>query len=240
MPCRRRGDDDANVRFRSGPLTRRRLLAELGAAIVALSASPTACAGDDRDRLTSTPDPTSADRPDDTTATAPASTVDTEPTIAATTAAALTPFPAGAEAVITFSFAATGEQIRNPYVAVWIEDGAGALVATVAVWFNASTEAVYLQALRRWYQVSGTHPDQTEIARSSATRLPGQYAVVWDGAGRDGQPVAGGTYHLCIEAVREGGPYQLIREPIVIGAGARTVALPDNGELQQAAVSIPG
>lgn len=147
-------------------------------------------------------------------------------------------FPTGAQLAITFTFAATGERVLNPYVAVWIEDATGTLVRTVALHVQSGEGTLYLQALRRWFQVSGTTPAQRDFPLSSPTRPPGEYAVVWDGTGADGTPVPNGRYFVCIEAVRDGGPHELIREPITIGLGPVQLGLPPAQELTAASVSL--
>ena len=49
---------------------------------------------------------------------------------------------------------------------------------------------------------------------SSATRAPGHYTFKWDMKDQQGKPVKPGTYTVCIEAAREHGTYQLMRQPI--------------------------
>ena len=52
-----------------------------------------------------------------------------------------------------------------------------------------------------------------------------------------GAAAAQGSYFLCIEAAREHGPYELIRETLTLGSKAFTQALTPNGELTKASVS---
>ena len=49
---------------------------------------------------------------------------------------------------------------------------------------------------------------------SSATRAPGRYTFKWDMKDEQGKPVKPGTYTVCIEAAREHGTYQLMRQPM--------------------------
>ena len=153
------------------------------------------------------------------------------------------PFPSGGQLTVRFSFtpSAAGGRVNNPYVAVWIEDASGALVRTVSLWYKAA-ESKYVQELRRWYTV-----DRARIAKggtdtmrtiSGATRVAGAYSVTWDGKNDAGALVAQGEYFICIEAAREHGPYELIREPITIGAKAFERQLTDNGELTAASVAL--
>ena len=143
---------------------------------------------------------------------------------------------------IAFTFSPTGGgRILNPYVAVWIEDASGALLRTVGLWVKAD-KTKYLSDLRRWYSL-----DRARIAKggadtiasvSSATKVAGAYSVVWDAKNDTGALVAPGTYFVCIEAAREKGPYELIREQVTLGASPLTKALADSGELTGASVAF--
>lgn len=163
------------------------------------------------------------------TATTPATTSATTPATAATATGAT--FPAGGELVIDFTYAAdsTAGRVRNPYVAVWVEDTAGNYVSTVAVWYEQSNKGLrYLSDLRAWIAASD---GQVATTSTGATRSPGQYSVVWDGTDLDGNPVAQGDYVVFVEAAREHGPYEVTSAPITLGDAGATVAIPDNGEL---------
>ena len=50
---------------------------------------------------------------------------------------------------------------------------------------------------------------------------PGVYNVVWDGRDEKKALVPLGDYYVCIEAAREHGPYELIRESVAIGKTVR-------------------
>lgn len=177
-----------------------------------------------------------------TAASAGASAAATGPTVAAATADAAGSFPAGGQVVVKFTYAAaSGGQIHNPFIAVWIEDSSGALVKTVSLWYKAR-ESKYLNELQRWASVETAFQsvggsDQYDTV-SGATRVAGDYAVMWDGTDAAGTPVALGDYFVCIEAAREKGPYELVRGPVTIAAAAATAALGDNGELTGASVDI--
>ena len=151
-------------------------------------------------------------------------------------------FPAGHEVAINFTFAASdGFRVKNPYVAVWIEDSGGLLLRTVALFYK-EREAKYLRDLSRWYRgysdwVATGGPDNA-VSVSGATRLPGEYAVAWDGKDGQGKTVAQGMYWICIEAARERGPYELIREQITVGSKMSTTTLAPSGELTAASVEL--
>jgi len=139
--------------------------------------------------------------------------------------------------LIAFTYAASGGRVRNPYVAVWVEDEAGELVDTVALWFKQSQKGLrWLSDLRRWYSVDGSSATVDTV--SSATRTPGSYQVAWDVTDLDGNQVPAGQYYVCIEAAREHGPYSLIREAITLAEGMAATDLADDGELSAASVAL--
>lgn len=127
-----------------------------------------------------------------------------------------------------------GGRVRNPYIAVWVEDRSGNLVQTIAVWYDQSPRGDrYLQDLRSWMAASGG-----EATTSGATRAAGTYSVAWDGTDVDGQPVAEGEYTLYVESAREHGPYSITSAPILIGPQGSSVTLADNGELSGLTATI--
>ena len=67
--------------------------------------------------------------------------------------------------------------------------------------------------------------------------MPGAYSVVWDGSLVAGGRATEGDYFVCIEAAREHGPYELIREQMTLGAAATSATFPDNGELSAASAA---
>lgn len=147
------------------------------------------------------------------------------------------------EMVISFTYTqAAGGKNERPYVAVWIEDAAGELATTVALWYEQGRRGDrWLDHLNRWFGAdldrinAGGRDDVATV--SSATRAPGTYAVVWDGLVGD-SPAVAGDYFICVEAVREEGPYSLIREPLTLRGELPETALPDDGELSAASVRI--
>ena len=166
----------------------------------------------------------------------PAATVAT--TAPAATAPTSTPaessgatFPSSGELVVDFTYAPSdsGVRVRNPYVAVWVEDGAGNYVSTIAVWYEQTDKGMrYLNDLRAWITASNGEVTTTS---TGATRSPGSYSVAWDGTDLDGNKIAQGDYVLYVEAAREHGPYEITSTPVTIGGEGFSVTLPDNGEL---------
>ena len=121
---------------------------------------------------------------------------------------------------------------HRPYVAVWVENQDHVPVRTIALWFGKMR---YLSELRSWY-----HGDQrrsngndTDIVRaiSSATRPPGKYTLKWDGKDDEGKLVKPGKYTICIEAAREHGTYQILRQEMDFSGKAQQVTLTGGTEI---------
>ncbi len=168
------------------------------------------------------------------------------------------PLPDKAELKIAFTFAQSaagagagpgarpgggpgGGPARNPYIAVWIEDGAEQMVQTVGLWIEQGKGQRYWNELTRWYredskrvQAGGKATAQTI---TGATRTPGDFTLAWNGTAYDGSRAGQGTYYVCIEAAREHGPYELIREALTLGTTKLDQQLTPNGELTAASVA---
>jgi hypothetical protein len=141
------------------------------------------------------------------------------------------------ELTVTLEIARTGG--RRPYVAVWVEDGDRFPVRTLAVWYERS-HAKWLADLRAWYRgdrlrsmVEGTSIVDTV---SSATRAAGTYSLVWDGKDTQGRLVKAGSYTVAIEAAREHGTYQIMRQTLDVPGVARRIDLPGNVEIVAASL----
>ncbi len=178
--------------------------------------------------------------PEPTTTTAPTTTsTTTEPTISGPGIAV------DGEMVISFTYTrALGGKLESPYVAVWIEDDDGFLVDTVALFYQQERRgARWLDHLDRWFTVDAQRIAaggvDTAATISAATRAPGAYSVAWDGVASE-EVVPAGPYFVCIESVREDGPYSLIRERFNLTGSLPETRLPDVGELSLASVRING
>jgi thiamine biosynthesis lipoprotein ApbE len=147
-------------------------------------------------------------------------------------AAAYVPAPADdqpMELIVNIELAViSAPRVHRPYVAVWIEDEEKAPVRTVSLW---SEKPKYLNDLKAWYAAQA---DRASIA--SATRSPGKYSVKWDGKDNNGKPVKPGKYTVCIEAAREHGTYQIIRQPLELNGAPQAVALPGGTEISAASL----
>lgn len=141
------------------------------------------------------------------------------------------------ELAVTLELARPGGRARRPYVAVWIEDKDHQHVRTLALWVARPR---WLPDLRAWYRADRTRAqaEGTDLVStvSSATRAPGRYTLTWDGVNQQGKPVSPGAYTVFIEAAREHGTYQLMRQDVTVGGAVSHVEVPGNAEITAAAI----
>jgi len=126
-----------------------------------------------------------------------------------------------------------GMRVHRPFVAVWVIDADKKPVRNIALWFN---KAKYLHEMRSWYSTyydAFTTDNNSVSSTSSATRAPGKYTLKWDGKDDAGNLVKAGKYTICIEAAREHGTYQLIRQDMEFNK-TEQVALTPNTEIASA------
>ncbi len=128
---------------------------------------------------------------------------------------------------------------RKPYVAVWVEDKDGLTVRTLALWLQKNGSRWHPD-LRRWWrddQARKLLEDSDLIETvSRPTRPPGKYDVIWDGKDDSGAAVKPGQYTILIEAAREHGTYQLIRQEVTLGDKPFTKNLAGNVEIKSGRV----
>jgi hypothetical protein len=126
---------------------------------------------------------------------------------------------------------------RRPFVAVWVEDKDKYSVKTLALWFDRDR---WLPDLRSWYRADRLRAmaEGTEITASvsSATRPPGKYTLKWDGKDNNGKLVKPGRYFVCIEAARERGGYEILRQEMDFTGQPKQVQLTGNYELASASL----
>ena len=136
---------------------------------------------------------------------------------------------------ITLELAPNGYFANRPYLAVWAEDSSRKPVRTIALWFNKDR---YLPDLRAWYRVAQSSSAQNAYryahSVSSATRSPGKYTLKWDGRDDSGKPVSASWYTIFIEAAREGGTYQLMRQAVDFSGAPGKIDLKPNAEIASA------
>jgi thiamine biosynthesis lipoprotein ApbE len=135
---------------------------------------------------------------------------------------------------------AGGGRYKRPYVAVWIENKEGLPVRTLAVWLKSGKGQRWLPDLRRWHRddKKRRETDDTDVLPtvSGATRAPGKYKLLWDGKDDAGKVVASGKYSVFIEAAREHGTYQLVKEDVEVTGTPFTSELKENVEIKGASL----
>ena len=131
-----------------------------------------------------------------------------------------------------------GARARRPYVAVWIEDKDRFPVRTLGLWYQKPR---WLPELRAWNRDDRIRAaaEHREIAPSvsSATRPPGKYTLKWDGKDNAGKPVKAGTYTIVIEAAREHGTYQILRQEMEFQGTPKQIDLKGGTEISAASLN---
>jgi thiamine biosynthesis lipoprotein ApbE len=166
-----------------------------------------------------------------------------QPTMTAAAKPAPSPTPApqfadaGMELSIAFELAPFGGGARRPYVAVWIEDKDKFPVRTIALWYQKER---WLPDLRSWHRGdrmrSMAEGSDLTASVASATRPPGKYTVKWDGKDNAGKPVKPGKYIVNIEAAREHGTYQIMRQEVEFDGKPKQLPVPGNQEISSATI----
>lgn len=125
---------------------------------------------------------------------------------------------------------------HKPYVAVWLETLDREGVTSLAVWHEKDD---WLKDLRQWWRKLGRSGPAYD-AISGATRQPGIYNLVWNGQTPSLKGLKPGAYYLNVEAAREQGGRDFVRQKIEIGAGAQTYRLKGELELGTIIIEIGG
>ena len=79
--------------------------------------------------------------------------------------------------------------------------------------------------------VEGAVPDPRE-----AVGYPGKYKVIWDGKDDRGKLLPSGEYTISIDAAREHGTYQSIRQQVILSDKPFTEELKGNVEIRSASI----
>ena len=119
-----------------------------------------------------------------------------------------------ASVTVTFELKRFESRARRPFIAVWVEDKDGKLIRTLALWFNKPR---WVPDLKAWNRKHGQkeYKGPTDLhSLGSATRPAGSYTLNWDGRDDDGALVNTGDYTIYVEAVREHGGYELIKQTL--------------------------
>ena len=167
--------------------------------------------------------------------------LEAQPAPSAGLIAALTPTQAldqSFELVINLELARIeGRGYRRPYVAVWVEDKDHIPVRTLALWYQKPR---WLPDLKAWSRANRLRAmtGNTDLTGSvsSATRSAGKYTLKWDGKDSHGNLVKSGKYTVFIEAAREHGTYQLMRQEIDFNGEPKQFNLPGNVEIASASL----
>jgi thiamine biosynthesis lipoprotein len=165
----------------------------------------------------------------------------TDPAVAAATTRTAAPpgppAPGDFELLVNFEINLQSQQfVKRPYIAIWVEDENHVPVRTITVWHGSDR---YLPELKSWYlkyHIIYANNKNFNTSITSATRSAGKYTVKWDGKDDDGNFVKPGKYVLKIEASREHGTYQLMRQEITWDETPRVVNLPGNVEIASASL----
>ena len=207
-----------------------------------------ACGSDDREVFasngTTTTTSTSTTTSAPGTAGGPTTTDASTTTTGAAASSGGTPLPSSAKLEVAFAYAVADGgfgQVRNPFIAVWIESAAGDLVRNVSLWYEAGKGERWLNELPSWYAADQAYYDAHQTldyaSVSGATRAAGSYTVVWDGADESGGRATAGDYVVFVESAREHGTHSVTSAPITLGSKQATADLPDQGDLSGARVT---
>lgn len=118
---------------------------------------------------------------------------------------------------------------HRPYVAIWLETPERQGVRTLTLWVE---DHEWLKDLRQWWRKLGRGDQGNFDGASGATRKPGHYQLRWQ---TDSLPQ--GDYLLCLEASREAGGRDFLRQPIHLG-GDRKQSYQLTGDVEFGIVSI--
>jgi thiamine biosynthesis lipoprotein ApbE len=126
-----------------------------------------------------------------------------------------------------------GARVHRPYVAVWIEDKDRNPVRTLALWYQKPR---WLPELRAWYRAGSARGAGSAASVSSATRPPGKYTLKWNGKDDAGNLVKEGSYTVVIEASREHGTYQILRQEMEFKGTPKQIVLKGGTEISAASL----
>ncbi len=115
-----------------------------------------------------------------------------------------------------------------PYVSIWITDAKKNLVRSLLLLGNHSR---WMEENYIWWRRVGRKYETIVDGISHATRLPGDYQLMWDGRDDFGMIAGEGEYILHIEAAREHGAYDYKKIPLNLTQGKMVVEQERTGEI---------
>lgn len=107
---------------------------------------------------------------------------------------------------------------HKPYVSIWLETRKRKGVHTLAFWHEQSD---WFKDLRQWWRKIGQQKSPAYDQVTGATKKPGRYQVKITREAFAELALAPGEYFLNVEAVREEGGREFIRQKITLGSGER-------------------
>lgn len=125
---------------------------------------------------------------------------------------------------------------HRPYVAIWLETIDRKGITTIALWYGERAEDdKWLKDLRQWWRKIGRKNQTTQHQHNvdgytGATKLTGKHIILWGGKDDTDKPVLAGDYLINIEAAREDGGRDYIRQKITLGT-AGSANLPSKREI---------
>lgn len=108
-------------------------------------------------------------------------------------------------------------EYHNPYVAIWVEDASGKVVANLDVWYDVDLRgedgAKWLSDLRTWWRRAGRSLRLPANGISGPTQAPGRHTMTYAEGARPLGRLAPGSYRLQVEAAREVGGREVVTIP---------------------------
>lgn len=109
-------------------------------------------------------------------------------------------------------------EYHRPYVAIWLENGAGKVAANLSVWYDLDNReeggTKWLAELRTWWRRAGRSMHLPVDGLTGPTRPPATQKLSFrEGAGRLPQ-LPPGQYRLMVEAAREVGGREILSIPV--------------------------
>ncbi len=125
---------------------------------------------------------------------------------------------------------------HKPYIAIWLETRKRKGLHTLAFWHEQSD---WFKDLRQWWRKIGQKKSPAYDQVTGATKKPGTYTVKIPKHVFAELALSPGEYYLNVEAVREEGGREFIRQKIVIGSGgSKTYQKSGTHELGSVVISV--